>query len=243
MNAPVNKILLALQFWEGDKAQAMRVARVIADLEPYFCTKADFLFMARFDCSQDLETIKEVSKKFQVLHRVNRRRGEMWPHGCNELWFGVMDYVYSYSHPEAKKIPSYKAILTFESDSCPLIPHWIERLSESWDRANVKVHGPMQIYPRQHINGNSLFSGDMKFLHWISREVGGCAPSGGWDYILAPEFSRRGWSDCPLMKSWWQCPTLPEETYQDLIQKGVVFLHGVKDNSVVNLVRKRFLRS
>ena len=236
----MKKILLAIQYWHRDRDQAMRVAKLIADLEPQRSQHADFLFAARFDCTQDEEAIRQVSKKFDVHHFINRnRRGTGWPHGCNELWFGVMDWLYS--HREADVIPDYKAVLTFEADACPLTPHWIQRLSESWDKAQAKVHGPMLQYPGEHVNGNAMFSGDLKFLEWIARQVGGCSPHGGWDYLLAPEFKRRGWKGCPAMKSWWQHPTLKEGELDKLSETGVVFLHGVKDDSVIDAVRKKYL--
>lgn len=234
------KILIALQFWEADKAMAMKVAQLIADLEPRLSEKADFLFMSRFDCGHDMDIIKYVSAKFNTHVQVNRRRGAEWPFGCNELWFGTMDWVYSMR--EANLIPDYKAILTMEADSCPMTQHWITELSNQWDKAGKKIVGPLVPAPAEHINGNALFSGDLRFLKWISREVGGCSPHGGWDFILAGEFKRQGWANCPAMRSWWRMLTLPRQTFDGLIREGVVFLHGVKDDSVISHVRKKFLR-
>lgn len=219
--ADKRKILLALQFWNGDKARAMEVARLIADLEPRLSEKADFLFVSRFDCSQDEDTIKYVSRKFYTHHYINRTRGEMWPHGCNALWFGTMDWVYS--HGLAKRVPDYKAVLTFEADAFPLAPNWVSELHQEWDRVNVKVLGALQSSPGPHINGNALFSGDPAFLKWVAREKGGCRPSGGWDYLLASEFRKRGWSNSNLFRSWWGYPTMTRETFDSLVAQGVVF--------------------
>ncbi len=233
------KILLALQFWDGDKAQAMNLARLIADLEPRHSDKADFLFVSRFDCAHDMETVKHVSKKFNVHTYINRQRGQMWPHGCNSLWFGTMDWIFSYG--EADRIPPYKAILTFEADCAPLAPNWITELSREWDKAKVKVLGALLKAPGEHVNGNALFSGDKAFLKWISRDIGGCTPHGGWDYILAPEFKRRGWANSNLFRSWWNTKTVSQETFQDLSKQGAVFFHGCKDESLLGHVRRRFL--
>ncbi len=239
----MQKILLALQFWEGDKAEAMKRARLIADLQPGHSDKADFLFVSRFDCTQDMGTVEQVSRKFNTHHVINRRRGEGWPHGCNELFFGTMDWVFS--HAEAGRIPDYKAILTFEADSCPLHPNWINDLSASWDAAKTYVHGPLleNGVPGAggHINGNCMMSGDMKFLKWLTREKGGCTPVGGWDYLFYPEFKRWGAKDAPGMKSWWRVPSINQETYDSLLAQNVCFLHGCKDDSLVRLVRSRFL--
>lgn len=235
-----DKILLALQFWAGDKKPAMETARLIADLEPRKSEKADFLFVSRYDCTQEQETVEYVSRKFNVYTHINRsRQGNGWPHGCNELWFGTMDHVYDYGR--AKKIPTYKAVLTFESDACPIVPHWITRLSDLWDEAGVKVLGPMQRSPGLHINGNALFSGDPAFLKLIGRDIGGCSPQGGWDYILSPVFKKQGWADCAPMKSFWGCKTMNEEFFSSLLVQNVCFVHGVKDSSLRQMVRSKFL--
>lgn len=234
------KILLALQFWSGDREQAMENARLIADLEPRLSEKADFLFSARFDCTQDMETVEYVSRKFKVHTHINRhRQGKEWPHGPNELWFGTVDYVFDFGR--AKRLPPYKAVLTFEADASPISPHWIERLSTAWDAAKVKVLGAMQTTPGPHINGNCLVSGDQSFLKLIGRDIGGCSPQGGWDYILAPVFKKQGWADCPLMKSFWGCKTMSSEWFSSLLNQHVCFVHGIKDDSVRRMVRERFL--
>ncbi len=245
MIRPPNKILLALQFWEGDRAKAMQTARLIADLQPKRDDRFDFLFSARFDCPHDMETVRYVANKFAVHTFINKnRRGEGWPHGPNELWFGTVDHVYDFS--QAQRFPQYRAILTFEADAYPLTPSWLSVLLEEWHKAEakgVKMLGSMQPYPAEHVNGNCLISGDSRYLHWISREVGGTSPHGGWDYVLRHEFKRRGWSDCSAMKSYWGSKSSTDTFLNRLSQEGVVFLHGIKDESVVNYVRNRYMRS
>lgn len=238
---PPNKILIALQFWDGDKVAAMKLARLMADLEPQFCDKADFLFSARYDCGHDQDTVAYTAKKFNTYTYVNsHRRASGWPHGCNELWFGTMGHVFWST--EANRMPEYKAILTCESDCIPMHPGWIEALINSWDRAKVSVLGSMLSQPGVHINGNAMFSGSPRFLKWLTHEVVGCRPNGGWDILLAPAFQKWGWLDCRAMRSWWRCPTMPVETYEQLLSEKVSFFHGCKDDSGLLRVRERFLR-
>lgn len=238
-----DKILLALQFWGGDKIQAMKLARLIADLEPGMSSRADFLFISRFDCSHDVPTVEHVSRKFKVFTHVNRTRREVgWPAGCNGLWFGTMDHVYALG--ESKRMPPYKAVLTFEADGFPMRPDWIPRLHDAWDEANrrkpIVALGAMQTSPGLHINGNALFSGDKKFLFKIARQISGCAPHKGWDYVLAPEFRKLGWADCPKMRSWWNYPTMSVKDFEAIIAQDVVFFHGCKDDSVLRHMRQKY---
>lgn len=234
------KILLALQFWEGDKEQAMKVAKLIADLEPRMSERADFLFVSRFDCPHDMESIGYVARKFKVRHHVSRRRATGWPFGPNELWFETMQYVYEHTVAD-KRTPDYKAVLTFEADAAPLCPNWIPMLSDAFDQSRpANVVGALLKYPGPHVNGNALFSCDQNFSHWIARQVTGCTPHGGWDYVLAPRFKEWGWADCKLMRSWWQTPTLTPEAFAQLQEQGVAFLHGIKDDSTLRFVREKY---
>jgi len=231
------KILITFQFWDGDKAQMMKVARFLANVEPAMSDLADIAFVCRNDSSQCRDTVEYVSKKFHV-HTVKSRRTEVgWPAGCAGLFFGTADWIYE--HKVAKRIPDYKAFLIMEADAAPLVPDWIAKLSSAWDAANVKVLGALQT-GLVHINGNALYSGDMKFLKRVSREIAGCAPQGGYDYLLHPEWVRQGMADCPLMKSWWHHPGLDKATYDRLVEEGVVFLHGIKNDSVMEQHRLRF---
>jgi len=43
------------------------------------------------------------------------------------------------------------------------------------------------------------------------------------------------------MESWWRCPQVSEQQYNALLDKGVVYLHGCKNDDVFDLVRKRWL--
>ncbi len=223
----------------------MRVARLVADLEVRHSDKVDFLFVSRFDCTHDMETVKHVSAKFNTFTYINRhRRGVGWPFGCNDLWFGTIDHVYTESL--ANKMPPYKFILTFEADSCPLRRDWLLRLEEFWDNTKMKIVGPMVSHGppeagHKHINGNCMVSGDMEFLHFIARKTGGCNPAGGWDWLLAPTFKKMGWSDCPMMRSHWRAPNALDEGILKLQEHNVAFLHGVKDDSVINFIRRTAL--
>jgi len=244
----MNKILLALQFWEKDKADAMRNARFVADLEARHSDLADFLFCARFDCTHDAATVAHVSKKFNTFTFINKnRRAEGWPFGCNELFYGMVDHVYT--QIEAKKMPQYKAVLAFEADGNPMAPDWISRLHSEWDKFHAKganmvgaliPPGPPETGGK-HINGNCMISAEREYLHWIARKIGGCRPTAGWDWVGAPLFQKAGWANCPGMRSFWRSPAMPAHVFDRLRAEGVFFVHGVKDSSIIDLVRSHMV--
>ena len=237
----VNRLLIALQYWDGDRDRALKLARFLADLEPVKSTLADFLVVARFDSSLDDTTTKQLARKFNVYTFKSRRRGTGWPDGCNELWFSTMEWAQSMI--AAKKVPAYKAIFTCEADGCPIQRNWIEWMSLEWDRVNrakpIVIAGAL-VDPGPHINGNALITGAPGFLNWIARRVGGVRPGCGWDYCLAQDFRRWGWADIPGMKSIYNTPTFSAEAYADMIKNNWIWVHGVKDTSLIQLGRERF---
>jgi hypothetical protein len=237
------KMLLVLQFWEGDKAQAMALARLLADLEPAHSSLADFLFVHRFDCEPDAESVKHVSRKFNVLTHRSTRRSTGWPRGCNGLFFGGLEYLYHMS-AENPKTPRYKAAFFMEADCCPLHRAWLPWLNAKWDAFNgsayvagVKVEGPTVA---EHINGNCIMSGNLKFLNWLVKSVGE-PPNVGWDYALAGEFRRWGAAEIKGMQFHWKAPTMSEDDLTLLKADGAVWLHGIKDFSALEYARKTLL--
>lgn len=240
-----NKILLALQFWSGDKVQAMALADLIADLEPSLCEHADFLFVARFDCAHDEGTIQRVSRKFATHVHTSPRRGVGWPCGCNDLTAGMLEFVFS--KMLNKKLPHYKAIFALEADCSPLHKDWIKLLSHNWDAAQAKARTYIAgrkietAHVHAHINGNAMLSGDFTWLKWLMRELNGNSGV-GWDYRLASAFRNQwGWAELPGIECRWGTPTLSDEVLQEECNRGIVFLHGVKDFSALNFARNRLV--
>lgn len=243
--SPSDRILLAIQFWNGDKQQAMRLCRFITDLEPTMCDHADFLFVSRFDTPQDADTVDYVSSKFRVFTHKSRRRGVGWPIGCNELWAGTTSHIYQ--SIGGKKMPAYKAVLTFESDCVPMQHGWIQRLSSQWDeekRANngaLAAMGAWLRWPGPHLNGNMMISGDPHHLSWLSDAVSSVGGRGGWDYIIYPQLERRGIAQVSTIRSYWGSKTMTREWFEREVQSDAVFIHGVKDDSLLSMSRKRLL--
>lgn len=241
------KILIALQFWEGDKSRAMALARYLADLEPAHSERADFLFAARFDCVPDPATVSYVARKFNVFSIISRRRTVGWPAGCNDLWFSVMEWVQAMT--AAGKIPKYKAVFTCEADGGPTQKNWTEWMSLEWERVNQErpvIMAGALLPPitgctdRWHINGNALMSGNANFLYWIGRKVGCCSANIGWDFGLAPDFERLGWADVPGMRSIYNQPGFSRERFEEFVRTPLFWVHGCKDDSLIRHGRRMF---
>jgi len=238
-----DKILITILFWQQDRAQAMQLAKLLADLEPEHCKSADILFVSRFDCKHDVEAEKYVSRKFNIYSYTSTRRGVGWPLGCTSIFFGAIEWVYG--KIMGKKIPHYKAVLILGADSVPLRKDWISQMNAAWGAANktkeIFVAGALIPNPaRDHINGDCcLLSGKMNFLKFLA--VGVQDGKVGWDWALADSFKKWGWADFPFVRSLWRCPTFTQSDWNAFSAAGVSWIHGVKDESLLELSRKNLL--
>jgi len=239
---PTDKILLALQFWEGDKDGAYRLAKLLADIEPGHNSQAEFLFVHRFDCKFDQNIRHYVSRKFNTHVHHCKRRGVGWPQGCNELWLGTMEWIYHNLQKPDWGSP-YKAVFTLEGDGAPLCSNWISRLSTKWDEIQPAYVAGHYIadHPRPHINGNALFSCHPAFLKWLATRIHTVNASAGWDYYLTPLFKQWGQADIPEIRSYWSSQTMSDEWFANELRNDVVWVHGVKDDSLHRQVSKLLL--
>lgn len=237
-----DKILIVIPYWEGDRVRAIRLSHLLADLQPTHSDAFDIVFVNRFDAAPvKPTTITYVSRKFNVFQHRSARRETGWPAGCNGLFFGSMEFCYH--KIAAEQVPAYKAVFICAGDTIPVRRDALSYLHQEWDRLSVKVAGPL--IPggeKDHINGDAcLLSGDLPFLKWITRDVGGIKVMAGWDWVLADDFKRRGWANIPGILSLWQTKTMSTETANDLVEKGAVWIHGVKDDSLLKYARKTIL--
>ncbi len=240
------KALIALQFWEGDRNAAIRLAKYISDLERGRNDFADILLVNRFDCRPIERVDAGLSRKFNLYHWRTRSRVEGWPAGCNAMWISTIEWVRSMSY--GGKIPRYNFIFTCEADGAPIQRDWIVRLHQSWNQANsirpVTIAGPIvgnpegPVYP--HVNGNCLVSGAQGDLDWLLKTVPTIHPHCGWDYGIRDELARRGWADTPDIKSYYNTPMFSREEYEKMVSDNLTWVHGDKSGCLVDYGRERF---
>lgn len=244
----MKKILLVLQCYNGDKDAAMRLARLIADLEPGKSKHADFMFVFRWDTEPDKATIAYVARKFDAVHTlVTSRKTTGWPMGCNDLFFEAFN---RFCLRVRQKFWEYDAALFFESDCVPLARDWIARLQSEWyEREQMIlgfVYGPGD-HPVPHVNGNLLIS--PKYQRH-NREFFACPSKHGWDVYHAANMMKVARASRLIFNDYARrsisCEELfAEKRYGDrhpLKNAAVqpVFYHGVKGDDAVNCVRKKF---
>jgi hypothetical protein len=247
-------IILNFQFWDGDKAQAMALARLVADLQPTYRDDVTVLFSARFDCVHDDETIGYVSQKFPTKRFTSKTRSTGWPAGCNRLM--ADSYQHCIEMVRMKEVVA-NGVMFIESDCVPLHKNWLDMILEEWKNCGKMVLGAWLKQgdaSGEHINGNCIMHIDF----WKQAKMIINPPTaGGWDATCAAPMLKNGypskliWSDYHLGKTtnpWKGCGYLwqnkrysaPSNAYygQDL---RPVWYHGPKDMRGLECVRNRLL--
>lgn len=225
------RIVLCLQYWEGDREQAMRNARRIADNEPNFRDDFEFCFVARFDCAHDQETIDYVSKKFFVSKYTGTRRGKGWPFGCNDVWTDLMQE--SYRRVRSGEWAQVRALFTFEADCVPVHSDWLSRLTAEWTATELEgkwLTGWHSEHPGPvgHMNGNLMCH---PFLFNFLPQIVGCSADIAWDCAFAPVFQSH-WRPARFLENLYAQKDVPVEAICGIVKSGVVLIHGVKDKTV-----------
>jgi hypothetical protein len=249
-------ILLIVQFWQGDREQAMELARLIADIEPAYRENVQILFAARFDCKHDDAAIEYVSHKFRV-HKMNcKRKAVGWPNGPNQM--AGESYEYVVEGLRNKKLDqAIDAVMLIEADCIPLHKNWITMLYDEFKASNKLVSGAWLKKADagiEHVNGNLI----MSTRFWkVCPEIFHPQSRGGWDATLANRImpyahpSRLIWSDYQLGQPhnpWRGCDYLwAPKRYsaknnalygQDLYP---VWFHGIKTPKGLECARNRLL--
>src|SRR6476619_1663511 len=137
----------------------MRLARLLADIEPRRRDDVTIAFCRRFDCSPSAvaaDTFAYVGAKFRVMAIQSKREGVGHPHGCNELWSGTMDQL---STAWSAGNMTASSVFTVEADGAPLSSDWIDRLQRDHARtleAGKRITGPLMGWPVRHVNGSLI---------------------------------------------------------------------------------------
>ncbi len=251
--APGERIVVSLQYWEGDRDKALRLARLLAGVERMKRDDVIFLIVHRRDATApDPETLQILREKFGTVHVVKGvRPGEGHPDGCNALWVDTVTTLGMLAHHA-------KYAFTTEADVIPLRRDWINVLkAEAAEmEASGKIvsgfwtaqgHEDLNYRQWEHINGNMLVHTN------ISRKVHKIyyvPPGWAWDIWLSqffkPFWKKGDWiyngytgaiTDNP-----WESPNKRKpwtaDEFLELQEKGYSLIHGVRGEEGFDFLKK-----
>jgi hypothetical protein len=232
-------IVLCMQFWEKDKEKAMQVARLISEMQPAFTNDYHFMFVARHDAIHDVNTIRQVSRRFPVWTHTCTRKEIGWPAGPNGMASDM--FVESLKRFRSGLWANVEAVWLLEADILPLTIDWLSRIRTEWSEAKKPVMGAWQPEwsPVGHVNGNMLFVPDLAAR---VRNLEGCPPHIPWDTYHAMALSRHWHKSAQMVNFYKRTQVGANELWPDN-KEPYVFVHGIKDDSGIRHVRARLFGS
>ncbi len=230
----MKRFILALQFFRDDRATAMRLARLLADIEPKFRDDIEFLFVARFDVDHDPETISYVAEKFTTNWITTHTKWMGWPAGCNGIAKDLLEWV-SASRPEAP------GLLMIEPDCVPCTADWLTRIMDEWDAAVTAGAWQMGAWrpsggEHGHVNGNCVIAPEC-----AGAMAGVITEHTAWDCLVAPWVKHR-WRLTDLIRNHFESKEATLASFHDREHDEEsdipALLHGYKDDSAYEIARR-----
>jgi hypothetical protein len=240
-------LVIAIQYYSRDWWRAMKLARLLADLERRRRDGVCLLFVRTTECPQTQymdDTIRRCSEVFHVeslvlrpdtvARRVRWDLLNVWPVGCNVLWAGAVEYfLHSMSFV-------WTAIFFADGgDGVPLHREWanimlLDHLRTL--RGGQSVTGSVfrDGSGRWHVNGNVVMG--RSFLESHPEVLAMPESREGWDVHHAPTVLPECRASTLVRCGWRQVGARVEQFPQ--AAEHSAWWHGCKDGNFVDLARE-----
>lgn len=237
------KLLIVLQYYEGDKESAEELASLIADLERVRNNLADVMVFRRHDASEfSSGVLTKLRDKFNKVYVETSRRRDAkgYPFGPNQMWSDLVTLM----GQSTQWFSNYYAFLPLEADCTPMRPGWIGELVEEFRVAkskNFAAVGHVHANPIEHLNGVAVYDS------MIWKIVGGNRLNGSDPQVAYDIYHRTSLLplayDTPLIMMEYQRPTITAEDLFKPWKNGFepAMFHGVKDGSARAAVRAKHI--
>lgn len=175
-------MIIALQYYFGDEEKALKLARLLADIE-HSKTSHTLLLVRSFDTKESVElrrTVCYCARKFQVVKTKSNERRTGYPDGAYGLFHGAMTAA---ERLRVSGLVSWgeDSVFCCEADGCPLSLSWISILEEAHRmtlQSGKRVTGAVMEQPYRHVNGNLVAHISL----WSDRaSLRSCSPYVAWD--------------------------------------------------------------
>jgi hypothetical protein len=237
------KLLIVLQYYNGDKEAAEDLATLIADLERIRNNQADILVFRRHDAAEfDSAVLTRLRDKFSTVHYERSRRQDAsgYPFGPNQMWSDLVTML----GQKSGWYNNYYAFLPLESDCVPVRPGWISTLIEDFKIAKAKGYsaiGHVHRDPVEHMNGVAVY--DTRIWSIVGGNIlNGCNPQVAYDIAFRESLLPLAY-DTPHIMMEYQRPTIRAEDLFRPWKKNYepALFHGVKDDSARTAVRSKYV--
>lgn len=224
-------LTVVLQYWADDEAAALRLARLLADIEPAPRKDLQLVLARRFDLPLSAEawnTLLHCGAKFSVSHVQIKREGTGHPAGPNALWSGAMEFL---ARGWRRGMLKRSACFFIEADGCPLRSDWASVLIAEHQASLLtgrRVTGALTRLPVPHFNGTLIAEASV----WLDRpSLHRTPPDQAWDIFHAAAFLQEG-RPTPLIKNIYGAQGMSDEGLAALSAE-TAWMSNAKDSSVI----------
>ena len=225
-------LALVLQFWQGDKREALRLARLIADVEREFRDDVVLVLVRQSMVEMDKEiwdTSLYCGRKMPVCGDFVTKFDDTKPYPgvCFDPWASACQQLSDAYH--TGKFP-YHSGFFFEPDGCPMSEDWIDRIKLAHDQTLLmgkRITGPRSNYRgMQHINGSLV-------MHWSCWEdhpsLHRAPPDIGWD-IFHGQVMLAEAGPSPIIRGEYGAKDITETMWRAMAAQSA-WLTSVKDST------------
>jgi hypothetical protein len=213
-------LAIVIQFWKGDKREALALARLLADIEPAPREDVGLVLARQSNCQLTADIIQAsvyCAQKFPRIahHCVKVPESVRYPEAAFLLWSETTAWLaeeyYSGRSP-------FGDFFTVEADGGPLSTCWIDRLKKAHRETRLqgkRVTGPRISTDPPHVNGTMIIGADCRLER---TSLNRCPPAIPWDIFhahtlcgevapstaIASYYGMQGGSD----SVWWSMSTI-----------------------------------
>lgn len=227
----VGRLTICIQFWQGDRDAAFRLAKFITDLETAPRMDTQIVFLHRHDTTMDDTVTDYVRRRFEtrVVRAPEHEVG--YPRSPNVMALYAME-----------EAPNWggAAVFLMEADCIPVASDWIDKLRAEAGRAWATGSAVVGSWRPEcsavgHINGNMLFRPDILSLLKMSTTV----PKKAWDVYFVPQFAT-AWMRTGLIANRYCEMFVTDENLAtpECGTRAPVVIHGIKDDSSWTYARR-----
>lgn len=237
------KLLIVIQYYEGDQEESEQLGALIADLERIRNRDADILIYRRHDAPEFSRSVRsKLEEKFdKVFFETCRRKdAKGYPFAANQMWHDLVTLVAQYNPWRT----NYYAFLPLEADCVPVRPGWIRELIAEFKHAKAEgfaATGFIHNDPTPHMNGVAVYDINIWGI------VGGGILNGGNAQVAYDIYHGRNLlpvsMNTPLIMFQYRRPTISADDLFRPWRDGVepALFHGVKDASAREAVRAKWI--
>lgn len=232
---------IAIQYWPGDEARALRLARLLAAIEPgprkdmvtvVLCRRSDMPELS----VEAAQVRAELGARFGSMAIRSERPGVGHPAGANALWSGSFEKLAEF-WAEGKIQASW--VMFVEADGCPLSADWIGRVRAEIrmaETAGKRVIGAVMRDPL-HVNGSLVAHMSLWHDHPSLHRT---PPEQAWDVFHRAVLWQEAWSSHTILNAYGSSDWTPD-ALRGMGMQGA-WLSSTKDDSAIRWAEENLTR-